>query len=569
MAGLLAATMATAAGAEELRVLTFNLRHGLGKDGDNSWEFRQNTLLNTVKALNPDVMGVQECLDFQAEFLAKGLPEYKWFGRGREKDGSGEMSAIFYRADKLKALDQGHFWISETPSEPGSRSWNTSCTRMATWIRFEFKDGTSFLHVNTHLDHRSEEARVNGAQLLSQQMPLLSKGAPAILTGDFNAAGGSSEAWKVLTEKCGLADAWTAATERKGPAKTFGSFKAPADEPGDRIDWIMLQGAVKSLSCETVLYNENGRFPSDHYPVLAILDVKGAPKAAAGPREVRYEYMRPAQVDAAMKECPVLFVPLGTIEWHGLHNATGVDAVKAHELCIQAARKSGGVVMPTLFGGVGGMNEPHTFVMDAEDSVVSRLLRPWLEQTCREAVRNGWKAVIIVTGHYGAGQQIVVRETAVRMSKELDRPILGTPEYFLALDEGYIGDHAAYFETSIMMHLFPDTVDMGELGDEPHRGVGGRDPKKFANAADGKRFCDAIVKRLAMLAEAMPKWNKGELDRFIKAEDALVDRQLRLAGESGNVWAAWRHVPNGYFKEYPEYLTSGKFDKIEKLVQGL
>jgi creatinine amidohydrolase len=569
MLGILAASVATAACAEELRVMSFNLRHGKGKDGDNSWEFRKGTLVGAIKASNPDIMGVQECLDFQAEYLACEFPQYKWIGRGREKDGSGEMSAIFYRADKLNALDQGHFWISETPDVPGSRSWGTSCTRMATWVRLESKEGVKFLHINTHLDHVSEEARVQGAQLLARQMPILSQGAPAILTGDFNAGGGTSEAWKVLTEKCGLVDAWDVAAERKGPAKTFGSFKAPTDEPGDRIDWIMLLGKITSRSCETVLYNENGRYPSDHYPVSAVLDLVQSVKPAAVSREVRYEFLRPAQVDAAMKECPVLFVPLGTIEWHGLHNVTGLDAVKAHALCVQAAQQGGGVVMPALFGGVGGIAEPHTFIMDPEDSLKSDLLRPWLEQLCREAVRNGWKAVIVVTGHYGAAQQIAVRETAVRMSKELNRPILGTPEYFLALDEGYIGDHAAFFETSLMMHLFPDTVKLDELGDEPHKGVGGRDPVKFANAADGKRLCDAIVKRLALLASEMPKWDTKKVRRFVRAEEALVNRQLEMAGESGSTWKAWQRIPDGYLKEYPELLVSGRFEGITKLVKGL
>jgi len=134
----------------------------------------------------------------------------------------------------------------------------------------------------------------------------------------------------------------------------------------------------------------------------------------------------------------------GTIEWHGVHNVLGVDAIKAHALCLRAAQKGGAWSAPPVFGGVGGLSEPHTFILDPEEDVFSKHLRPWLEQLCREMARDGFRAIIILTGHYGAAQQIVVRETAVRMSRALGLPVLGTPEYWLALDEGYTGDHAAW-----------------------------------------------------------------------------------------------------------------------------
>jgi len=189
----------------------------------------------------------------------------------------------------------------------------------------------------------------------------------------------------------------------------------------------------------------------------ALLGSSSSQANSAGQREVRIEFLHPKELDEAKAACATIFQPLGTIEWHGVHNVLGLDAVKAHALCLRAARKGGGVVAPPLFGGVGGLSESHTFIMDPEDNVFSRLLRPWLEQLCREMARDGFRAIIILTGHYGAAQQIVVRETAVRMSRALAIPVLGTPEYWLALDVGYTGDHAAWGETSLMMHLFPDT----------------------------------------------------------------------------------------------------------------
>ena len=287
---------------------------------------------------------------------------------------------------------------------------------------------------------------------------------------------------------------------------------------------------------------------------------------AGDQQEVRLEFLRPREIEEARTTCATIFQPLGTIEWHGLHNVVGVDAVKAHALCMRAAQKGGGVVSPPLYGGVGGLSEPHTFIMDPEDDVFSRLLRPWLEQLCREMARDGYRAIIILTGHYGAAQQIVVRETAVRMSRALGVPVLGTPEYWLALDVGYMGDHAAWGETSLMMYLFPDTVDLSRLGNPPYQGVGGRDPKE-SSAEDGRRMTETIVSRLATLSQKMPKWNTETLDRFVEAEAALVAKQLTAPRGKDALWTAWRNL--GVMRDYGRLLAEERFDEIKDAVAGL
>jgi len=284
-------------------------------------------------------------------------------------------------------------------------------------------------------------------------------------------------------------------------------------------------------------------------------------------REVRLEFLRPKEIEEAQKGCPTVYQPLGTIEWHGVHNVVGVDAVKAHALCIRAARKAGGVVSPPLFGGVGGLSEPHTFIMDPEENVFSRLLRPWLEQLCREMARDGFRAIIILTGHYGAAQQIVVRETAVRMSRALGIPVLGTPEYMLAMDVGYIGDHAAWGETSLMMHLFPGTVDLARLGKPPYQGVGGRDPKQ-SSAEDGRTIAETIVSRLATLARKMPTWNEETLDRFVDAEATLVAKQLSAPRGKNAIWTAWRNNAT-VMRDYGRLLVEERFDEIKAAVAKL
>jgi creatinine amidohydrolase len=285
-------------------------------------------------------------------------------------------------------------------------------------------------------------------------------------------------------------------------------------------------------------------------------------------REVRLEFLRPKELEEAQAKCATIFQPLGTIEWHGVHNVVGVDALKAHALCVRAAQKSGGVVAPALYGGVGGVSQPHTFVMDPENNIFSKLLRPWLEQLCREMARDGFRAIIILTGHYGAAQQIVVRETAVRMSRTLAIPVLGTPEYLLALDVGYTGDHGAWGETSLMMNLYPDTVDLSRLGEPPHQGVGGRDPKTEASAEDGRLLTDTIVSRLAVLAGKMPTWDGKTLERFIDSEAALVAKQLSAPKGKNNIWIAWRNIASA-MRDYGRQLAEGRFEEIKASVAGL
>jgi creatinine amidohydrolase len=285
-------------------------------------------------------------------------------------------------------------------------------------------------------------------------------------------------------------------------------------------------------------------------------------------REVRLEYLCPKELKEAQAACPTIFQPLGTIEWHGVHNVVGVDSLKAHALCVRAAQKGGGLVSPALYGGVGGVSQPHTFVMDPENNIFSKLLRPWLEQLCREMARDGFRAIIILTGHYGAAQQIVVRETAVRMSRALAIPVLGTPEYLLALDVDYTGDHGAWGETSLMMHLYPDTVDLSQLGEAPHQGVGGRDPKTEASAEDGRVLTETIVSRLAVLAKKMPAWDDKTLERFIDSEAALVARQLSAPKGKNNLWTAWRNI-GGALRNYGRQLAEERFEEIKASVAGL
>ena len=118
-----------------------------------------------------------------------------------------------------------------------------------------------------------------------------------------------------------------------------------------------------------------------------------------------------------------------------------------------------------------------------------------------------------------------------------------------------------------MMELEPESVDLEQLGDPPHQGVHGRDPKLHATREDGRGLADAIVERLTDLATQMPSWDEATLDAFARAEGAIVDSQLRLGGRTGNIWEAWRGIQDGGFADYPELLVTRRFEEIAKLAE--
>lgn len=284
--------------------------------------------------------------------------------------------------------------------------------------------------------------------------------------------------------------------------------------------------------------------------------------------QVQWERMLPAEFRAAMNALPVVFLPLGTVEWHGEHNALGLDSLKAHELCVRAALTAGGgVVHPPLYGGMGGLDKPATVIMEGEHAWENNLLRPWLEKLCSEFQRIGFQAIIIVTGHYGHNQQIVVRETAARMAERLQIPVLGTPEYWLAHDAGYLGDHAGIGETSLLWHLHPELVAMDRIRSDPDYGRDDR-IERGSSPGLGKKYAEVIVSRLAHLAQAMPGWDAETRSACIRAERALVSAQVR-GWRTEQAWAAWKKIFGGQLTGYGRLLVEERFAEIEALAAEL
>jgi hypothetical protein len=172
---LLGAVLAGAAGAAfadaTIKVMTFNVRYGTAPDGANAWHQRKDLVVDVIRQYDPDVVGTQECLDFQADYIVQAFPDYRWFGVGREADGRGEFMAVLYKPRVLSPIDSGNFWLSETPDVPGSSSWNSACNHMVTWARFYHIESKQFFYFyNTHLDHKSEPVRQGGATVLAGKL---------------------------------------------------------------------------------------------------------------------------------------------------------------------------------------------------------------------------------------------------------------------------------------------------------------------------------------------------------------------------------------------------------------
>lgn len=266
---LLLVAWASLAPAQLLRVMTFNVRYPAPGDGPNRWELRRDLLVETIREKSPDVLGTQELYYEQGQYIVEKLPEYVWFGVSRRGTREDEHMGVFYKRGRLQLLDSGNFWLSETPETPGSMSWGVNLPRMVTWGLFQLEGGPRFYFYNTHFPHRreDEQARLRAARVILDRIERLDPQIPLILTGDFNAPAGG-EVYQLFQAR--LEDAWAKAARRAGPECTFGGFKG--NTQGARIDWILLRGPFRVLEAETVTRNWDGRYPSDHYPVFAILE---------------------------------------------------------------------------------------------------------------------------------------------------------------------------------------------------------------------------------------------------------------------------------------------------------
>ncbi len=249
-------------------VATFNIRYDEINDKENAWINRKDCVLNAIKFHNWDVFGLQEVLFHQLDYL-KNLQEYKYVGVGRDDgEAKGEFIPIFYKKDKFIEEDNSTFWLSETPNIP-SKSWNSNCTRICTWIRLrDIENNNTLLVMNIHLDDASEKARLESSKLILEKSQEISNNDDIIILGDFN-SDFNEQCYKLMVSK--FKDA-SKITENPyyGPIGTFNNFNFSTswDELAS-IDHIFLSESIKVKSMATLTDNINNKYLSDHFPVVA------------------------------------------------------------------------------------------------------------------------------------------------------------------------------------------------------------------------------------------------------------------------------------------------------------
>ncbi|WP_454801023.1 endonuclease/exonuclease/phosphatase family protein [Mucilaginibacter phyllosphaerae] len=271
---LLFTATATLTQAQQLNIGTYNLRNANQGDSTagNGWGQRLPWIAKLIQFQDLDIFGTQEAKYHQLTDMTDSLTEYKWVGVGRD-DGkqAGEFSAIFYKTDRFKLLKTGDFWMSTITDKP-NKGWDAALPRICTWAQFkEMKTGFTFYFFNLHMDHIGVVARRESAKLVLQKIKQMAGNAPTILTGDFN-VDQTSDSYAVINNSGILKDSYVLSPMKMAPSDSFNDFNA--NTAGDkRIDHIFVtkQFKVKRYGILTNTYH--GRTPSDHYPVVAIMDV--------------------------------------------------------------------------------------------------------------------------------------------------------------------------------------------------------------------------------------------------------------------------------------------------------
>jgi endonuclease/exonuclease/phosphatase family metal-dependent hydrolase len=265
-----------------LRVMSFNIRTITARDYRHAWDLRKHLVIERVRAYDPDFLGMQECQEGDQEsFIRQALPDYEFIGvrRGDDNRSGREMAPLLYRKEAFELLDSGTFWLSKTPQNPGSKLLGAIFPRTATWAKLrpvENPQQTLFFF-NTHFDYIPLVVP-QAADILRERILAITAGNPAVLTGDFNTPAGGG-AYRKLTEPVGeeegdpqfkLFDVTlnnrTTSGSPAGTIHKFGLLNRPLI-----IDWILASNHFMAVDALIDDYDDNGLYPSDHFPVMATL----------------------------------------------------------------------------------------------------------------------------------------------------------------------------------------------------------------------------------------------------------------------------------------------------------
>ncbi len=250
--------------SEKINIMTYNIRLDTETDGINMWDNRKEGIVSLIKEEDVDILGIQEALPDQIDYLSNQLKDYNYIGEGRNGGNSGEYSAIYFKSEKISLKEEETFWLSETPRVP-SIGWDAAINRIVTLGVFYIKNSKKELIVyNTHFDHIGKVAREKSAIMILNHITknnYLDKS--LVVMGDLN-ANTDEPTIKVLSEK--LEDAFKM-NPLKDSIGTFNGFDINS-KLSDRIDYIFTKN-IKIIDYRHIDKKlPNGLWPSDHLPIL-------------------------------------------------------------------------------------------------------------------------------------------------------------------------------------------------------------------------------------------------------------------------------------------------------------
>jgi endonuclease/exonuclease/phosphatase family metal-dependent hydrolase len=265
-------TTVTIGNAQSFKVASFNIRFDNPRDSGNLWVNRAPVVANLIRYHDFDIFGVQEALKNQLKDISTALPQYAIYGKGRDdgKD-AGEHSSIYYKKDMFRMLKSGDFWLSTTPDIPG-KGWDaTCCNRICSWVYLEdLKSNKKFYVFNVHFDHQGVIARKESGKLMVQKIKEIAGSEPVLLTGDFN-GNRESEWYKSLANSGIVRDAYTDVKFPYENNSSSNGFRTPRGM--GVIDHIFMSKHFSASRWGILTDTYFGKFPSDHFPVAATVNL--------------------------------------------------------------------------------------------------------------------------------------------------------------------------------------------------------------------------------------------------------------------------------------------------------
>ena len=257
--------------AQDLKVMTYNIRLDHAGDNENNWHYRKDKLVRQIQFYGPDVFGIQEALPQQMDYLDSALADYAYIGVGRDAGmRAGEFSAIFYKKEVVDLIEGSTFWLSPTSNQV-SKGWDAALPRICTYGLFERKsDGQRFWFFNTHFDHVGKQARVESMKLILTQIKEKNhQNLPVVLTGYLNV---TPDEEPITEMKKVLKDSREAANLAFGPDATFNGFNF-TQAPQRRIDYIAVSEGIKVNKYAVLTDSFDQKYISDHFPVFCVLQL--------------------------------------------------------------------------------------------------------------------------------------------------------------------------------------------------------------------------------------------------------------------------------------------------------